>query len=199
VNQSGNQTGDTQVSSLQAQIDKLPKESLSSVELASLSFMREEEKMARDVYSTLYGQWGASIFQNIAKSEQSHMDAILLLLKKYNIQDSVSVNGVGIFNDATIRQLYVDLVSKGSSSKLSAYIVGVTIEDLDLFDLQKAVLKVDNQDIKLVYDLLAKGSRNHLRSFYKNVLNAGGAYTPQYITQPEFEAIVNSPMESGNF
>ncbi|MDP3667796.1 MAG: DUF2202 domain-containing protein, partial [Sediminibacterium sp.] len=70
-------------------------------------------------------------------------------------------------------------------------------EDLDIFDLKNALINIDNQDIRLVYDNLTKGSRNHMRSFYKNVLNVGGTYTPQYITQAEFDAIINSAMETG--
>jgi len=89
------------------------------------------------------------------------------------------------------------LVNQGNLSILDAYKVGATIEDLDIFDLKNALLQNDNQDIKLVYDMLTKGSRNHLRSFYKNILNAGGSYTPQYISQTEFDSIIGSAMETG--
>ena len=75
--------------------------------------------------------------------------------------------------------------------------MGATIEDLDIFDLTNALINIDNQDIRLVYDMLTKGSRNHMRSFYKNILNVGGTYIPQYITQAEFDAIINSAMETG--
>jgi hypothetical protein len=56
---------------------------------------------------------------------------------------------------------------------------------------------VDNQDITYVYENLAKGSRNHLRSYYRNILNAGGTYIPQFISQAEFDEIISSPMETG--
>lgn len=36
-----------------------------------------------------------------------------------------------------------------------------------------------------------------MRSFYGNILNTGGSYSPQYITQDELDAIINSPMEKG--
>lgn len=52
-----------------------------------------------------------------------------------------------------------------------------------------------NQDIKLVFDNLNKGSRNHMRLFYKNILNTGGAYTPQCISQIDFDAIIYSAKE----
>lgn len=185
------------IANLQAQITSLPTESLNSAELSTLAFMREEEKLARDVYITLYNKWGVNIFTNISSSEQTHMDAILMLLNKYSLIDPVGSNGVGVFANTTLQTLYNQLVAQGNASVLDAYKVGATIEDLDIFDLKNALTAIDNQDIKLVYDMLTKGSRNHMRSFYKNILNVGSTYTPQYITQAEFDAIINSPMETG--
>lgn len=192
-----NNNGNINLTNLQAQLNSLPIEPLSNDELTSLSFMREEEKLARDVYITLYSKWSVNIFNNISSSEQTHMDAVLLLLKKYNLTDPVGSTAVGVFNNATLQNLYNQLVAQGNNSVLDAYKVGATIEDLDIFDLKNALLNNDNQDIKLVYDMLTKGSRNHMRSFYKNILNTGGSYTPQYITQAEFDAIINSSMEIG--
>ncbi|HET9431231.1 MAG TPA: DUF2202 domain-containing protein [Chitinophagaceae bacterium] len=192
-----NNNGNINVANLQAQINSLPNEPLNSTELSSLPFMREEEKLARDVYITLYNNWGVNIFTNISISEQTHMESILLLLNKYSLIDPVGSNPVGEFRNTLLQGLYTQLVAQGSISLLEAYKVGATIEDLDIFDLNTALISIDNQDIRLVYDMLTKGSRNHLRSFYKNILNVGGTYTPQYISQAEFDAIVNSPMETG--
>ena len=192
-----NDNANINIVNLQAQINSLPIEALSPAETASLSFMREEEKLARDVYLTLYNKWGVNIFTNIAASEQTHMEAVLIVLNKYSLTDPVGANAVGVFNNATLQNLYTQLVAQGNTSVLDAYKVGATIEDLDIFDLKNALLSNDNQDIKLVYDMLTKGSRNHMRSFYRNILNAGGTYIPQYITQAEFDAIINSAMETG--
>lgn len=124
------------------------------------------------------------------------MEAVRMLLKKYGLTDPVGSNAVGVFNNTILQNLYSQLVVRGNTSILEAYKVGATIEDLDIFDLKTALINIDNQDIRLVYDNLTKGSRNHMRSFYKNILNVGGTYTPQYITQAEFDAIINSPMET---
>jgi len=182
---------------LQAKINSLPKEPLSSAEITSLTLMREEEKLARDVYITLYNKWGVNIFSNISSSEQTHMEAIMMLLNKYGLTDPVGTNAVGVFSNSTLQNLYTQLITQGNISVTEAYKVGATIEDLDIFDLKNALIINDNQDIRLVYDMLAKGSRNHMRSFYKNILNIGSTYIPQYITQAEFDAIINSPMETG--
>ena len=185
------------VTNLQIQVNNLPNELISTAESTSLVFMREEEKLARDVYTTMINKWGSKIFSNISTSEQTHMDAILMLLNKYNIPDPVGSNPVGVFNNTTLQNLYNQLVADGNMSVLNAYKVGATIEDLDIFDLTNALKDIDNQDIRLVYSMLTKGSRNHLRSFYGNILKVGGTYTPQYITQAEFDAIISSDMETG--
>lgn len=182
---------------LQTQITSLPVEPLSQAELNTLYLMREEEKLARDVYITLYNKWSVNIFTNISKSEQTHMDAILMLLNKYSLTDPVASNTVGVFSNPVLQNLYSQLVAQGNASLLDAYKVGATIEDLDIFDLTNSLTVADNQDIGLVYNSLTKGSRNHMRSFYKNILNVGGTYTPQYITLETFDAIVNSAMETG--
>ncbi len=181
-----------------SQIIDLPLEPLNADESGSLLLMREEEKLARDVYTALYGKWGNSVFLNISPSEQQHTDAILTLLNKYGLKDPVGVNVAGVFTNPDLQILYTKLVKQGSTSLLEALKVGATIEDLDIFDLAKALLKNDNQDIKLVYDLLLMGSRNHMRSFYGQIVSLAGNYSAQFITQSELEAIINSPREKGN-
>lgn len=192
-----NKNGNINIANFQNQINSIPKDSLNQTELSSLYFMREEEKLARDVYITLYNKWGVNIFNNISNSEQTHMDAVLLLLQKYSLADPVGNDVIGIFQNATLQNLYTQLVAKGNISVAEAYQVGFTIEDLDIYDLERLLVNIDNQDIREVYDMLNKGSRNHMRSFYKNILNVGNTYTPQYITQAKFDAIINSPMETG--
>ncbi len=181
------------------QINSLPNELISNSEEVSLKKMCEEEKLAHDVYVTLYNKWGVNIFNNIAASEQTHANAVLLLLNKYNIVNSFGANGIGVFSDSTLQVLYNQLVSNGNVSILDAYKIGATIEDLDIYDLNNATKIVDNQDIKFVYANLNKGSRNHMRSFYAQITNAGGSYLAQYISQVELDAIINTPRETGSW
>lgn len=191
-----NQTNGAGIAALEAQINSLPSESLSDIERNRLSWMREEEKLARDVYLKLHEKWGIQIFSNIASSEQTHMNAILMLLNKYGMADPAS-SEIGVFNNPTLQTLYTQLMSKGLNNLTDALHVGATIEDLDLNDLAIAQAENDNADIRLVYGSLQKGSRNHLRAFYKNLLSNGVTYTAQYIGEAELLQIVNSSMEKG--
>mgnify|MGYP003589105545 CR=1 FL=1 len=57
---------------LEAALAEIPKASLSDAEKKGLLLMREEEKLARDLYLALYDKWGTRAFSNIAQSEQHH-------------------------------------------------------------------------------------------------------------------------------
>ncbi|MDG6777955.1 DUF2202 domain-containing protein [Thiomicrorhabdus sp. zzn3] len=171
---------------------------LTVFESTSLKFMREEEKLARDVYLTLYERWGVPIFANIAESEQQHTNTIAALLAKYGIEDPVKDDSVGAFTDPAFSELFTALVNLGSQSYEAALMVGTEIEELDIADLNEQINVINKQDIVNAYNNLLKGSRNHLRSFYSLVVEGGFEYTPKHITQEEFDAIVNSEMETGN-
>ncbi len=183
------------LAAVQSSVTNLPLETLDSAERERILFIREEEKLAYDVYPTLFDRYGVKIFQNIPNSEMSHMEAMLSIIKKYQLIDPMDKNPRGIFTDPALQSLYNALVSQGQVSLLAAYQVGAKIEELDIYDLNKSIAVTNNQDVKLVYDFLNKGSRNHLRSFYKNLSNAGGTYSPVYISLAEFTAIVTTPTE----
>ncbi len=180
-------------------IMSLPDEDVSEKEASGLIFMREEEKLARDVYLTLYAKWNIRVFSNISHSEQRHTDAIKYLLQKYNIDDPVEYDSLGIFKNETLQALYDTLVVQGNDSLIAALKVGALIEEVDIRDIQKELDEhVDNQDIKYVYENLMRGSRNHLRAFVGNLANRGITYTPQILSQDDYVAIINSPRERGN-
>ena len=162
-----------------------------------LTLMREEEKLARDVYLTLEDTWGMRIFSNIASSEQTHTDAIKTLLDRYELTDPVTDGTVGVFTNPEMQGLYDTLTAQGSESLLSALIVGATIEDLDIDDLDKAMAENTKEDIEIVYQNLQKGSRNHMRAFVRQIERQGGTYNPQYISVADYETILSSPQERG--
>lgn len=183
--------------SVRPQLDMMAMESLSAEERSGLLYMREEEKLARDVYQTLYEQWQTPIFANIAQSEQTHTEAVRQLLEKYDVPDPVTDDTVGVFTDPELQTLYDELTAAGSESLVAALRVGATIEDLDIKDLADELAVTDNEDITLVYQNLQRGSRNHLRSFVAQLERQGAMYEPQYISEAEYEAIIGSDRETG--
>lgn len=138
-----------------------------------LVFMRQEEKLARDVYlylDGLYGtnQPGAKIFARIAESEQRHTDSVAQLLASYGIEDPVADAAIGEFADPALQELYDTLIVVGSAGLTEGLDVGVLIERKDMTDIVDAIeLSLDYDDIVRVYTNLLAGSERHLDSFLK--------------------------------
>jgi len=173
--------------------------SLSSQVAADLTFIRQEEKLARDVYLALGEKWGLPIFSNITQSEQQHMDVMLTLLNRYGVTDPVAGAARGVFVDPFLQQLYAQLVARGQQSLIEALKVGADIEDLDIVDIQTRLGSTPPADVITVYQNLMKASRNHLRSFVGQLTNRGATYTPTYLTLEQYQAIISTPKERGPY
>jgi len=167
---------------------------LTEQESQGLVYIREEEKLAHDVYVYLFNLYDNQVFNNISSSEQRHMDMILSLLVKYNIEDPVLL-GEGEFANVELQQLYNDLIAQGSNSEVDALLVGATIEDLDIRDIETYKTSLSTPDIIQTYDKLLCGSRNHMRAFTTQLATFGVTYEPQYITQEVLDAIISSDNE----
>lgn len=167
---------------------------ISEQDMHDLIFLREEEKLARDVYLYAYDNYGQQIFSNIAQSEQTHMDQILSLLNTYNIPDIV-INERGKFSNQELQDLYNLLTTQSDSSLAEALKVGATIEDLDINDIDEFEANTQKPDILNVYSKLKCGSRNHLRNFTNQLELNAISYEPQFISLEEFNSIVNSSNE----
>ena len=164
---------------------------LSAEEAEALLYMREEEKLAHDVYITLYEQWGLQTFQNIANSEQAHTDSIKVLLDRYGLDDPAT-GQVGVFTNPDLQALYNELVARGSQSLAEAIKVGGAIEEIDILDLQERLAQTDNADIQQVFNNLLKGSTNHLRAFASSLLaQTGETYQPQYLSAEAYQTLLS--------
>ena len=157
---------------------------LSEGEINSLTYMREEEKLARDVYLYLHDKWGSRIFDNISVSEQTHMDAIKTLLDRYGLDDPAAGNDLGVFDNPELQALYTELIEGGSGSLIAALKVGVFIEITDISDLTVGIAETERRDIEKVYTNLRKGSQNHWDAFCSNLVKLGEACEPYELPEP---------------
>lgn len=188
-----NETGTIDAVALNAVMSQAPLTALTPVEIDDLEFMREEEKLAHDVYVTLFQKWNISTFQNIAVSEQTHTDSVKVLLDRYGAIDPTIGKSVGQFANPELQKLYDTLIVQGSQSAAEALKVGAAIEEIDILDLEKRLARTEKADIRWVYDNLKTGSYNHLRAFTRNM---GQTYTPQYLSLAAYNAIIST--QSGN-
>lgn len=169
---------------------------LSEDERNDLLLMREEEKIARDVYLRLYDRWGLRPFANISGSEQAHMDAILALLQHFGLPDPAQGLEIGAFHDPKMQALFDSLIEQGLKSREEAVRVGLSIEELDIADLRAAARRTRKPEILAVYTELERGSRNHLRAFHRWKLRLGAHYAPEHLSQRDFDAIAASGHET---
>ncbi|WP_185747687.1 DUF2202 domain-containing protein [Thermus amyloliquefaciens] len=158
-------------------------------EREGLLWMREEEKLARDVYLTLGKLYPIPAFQNIARSEEQHMAAVARLLTAYGLPDPAQGKGVGEFSNPELARLYQELVVKGQASLQAALAVGAYLEELDIQDLRVRLAQTQRPDIVAVYQNLMQGSWNHLRAFAGNLSAiTKEPYRAQLLSQAEVDA-----------
>ncbi len=193
---------------------------LDNGETHHLVFMREEEKLARDVYMTMQDLYpNEAVFANIGdNSEQTHTDTVRDMLEKHNIADpnpdaNLLPDAIGVFTGDDYGWYFTEkfdlLTNWGAQSVLDALYVGAFIEELDMLDIigcPKVIVETDNgigagqcgleytdeADLQTMYTHLVDGSKDHLRSYVKNIENVigEGNYVAQVLTQEEVDAIL---------
>ena len=164
---------------------------LSDQEIKGILFMREEEKLARDVYLDLYEVYPLRPFLNISKSEQAHMDAVLYLIEVYGLEDPVGENPRGVFQNEGLQQMYKELIQAGSATREEALKVGALIEEVDILDLQHELENnVTNDDVRRVFANLCRASEYHLRAFVRVLRFYGVEYEPVKLSMEEFTRIM---------
>ncbi len=170
---------------------------LNQQEKDAIQYMREEEKLARDVYNFLYDKWNTNPFGNIRQSEQTHMDRMKTLISTYRLTDPVTMNNdkQGVFQNIFLQQQYNELITAGSRSLAEALKAGAKIEELDIADLEERIKQTARQDILSAYNDLKRASENHLRAFVRRLTAQGVSYTPVLLEQTAFDRIVTG---SGN-
>ncbi|NJD31399.1 MAG: DUF2202 domain-containing protein [Gammaproteobacteria bacterium] len=140
---------------------------LSDDEIETLQWMREEEKLARDIYIKMQPLYpDKAIFENIAASEQRHFDALGRKIALYGVNDP-ALPAIGAFTNPDLQALYNTLLTRGSQGYLEALEVGVEIEEGDIIDLERALDGTDVKPLVRTYEHLLNGSENHLSSFEK--------------------------------
>jgi hypothetical protein len=162
---------------------------LSPREEEGILFIWEEEKVARDLYRSLYNETGLRIFVDLERSEQNHMDQAKALIDKYGLQTPVG-DEHGLFSNETLNGYYDDLFASGKESPENALKAAATFEEISIMDLEKEIAATSAEDVRVVYEGLLAGSRKHLRSYVRDLQEQGIQYAPQYISREEYEETI---------
>ena len=130
---------------------------------AELIYLIQEEKLARDVYASLTDM--GRKFQNINRSESTHMGLVADLLKAYGIKDPTLNLKPGVYKDKNLTALYKKIMKTAKNSYADALAAGILIEETDIADLNKLIANTQNADVLDVANRLLNGSQNHLQAF----------------------------------
>jgi hypothetical protein len=168
---------------------------LSSREKDGMLFIREEEKTARDLYRSLYEKNNLSIFMELMRSEQSHMDQAKAIIDKYGLTIP-GKDEPGAFQNQTLQKIHDELLAKGLQSDQDALKAAAIFEEISIMDLETELVAVKATDIRVVYQGLLAGSRKHLRSYVSDLQDLGIKYIPLYLSENEFEEIVKAKISN---
>ena len=185
-------------------------------EQTHLEFMREEEKLARDVYMELGAMYPKHrIFGKIDDSEQKHTNAVKAMINKYGLDDPNTNDNVGVFTGEDYGWYFIEkfylLVERVFISELEALYVGAFIEELDMMDINQCPqvivetenginditecgkIYTDNSDVSNLYATLLDGSDSHLEGYVRNIEKyiGKGNYQAQVLPQEEVDEILD--------
>ncbi len=191
---------------------------LDANEASHLTFMREEEKLARDVYLRLGERYpDQGVFNRIATtSEQTHTDTMRDKLAQYGLEDpNPDTNNLpqslGVFTGEEwgwyFDEKFAALTAAAAGSELDALYVGAYIEELDMHDTADCpqvmvdagyndpcgLNYTDESGLINAYRSLVDGSENHLRAYVGQIeaVIGVGNYEAQYLSQEDVDAILS--------
>ena len=163
---------------------------LTAREKDGLLFIWEEERVARDLYASLYEKNNLTIFLDLVRSESSHMDQARAVMEKHGL--AVPPDEPGIFQNQTLQEMHDQLLAEGLQSDQDALTVAAVFEEISIVDLEKELSASQANDVRTVYEGLLAGSRKHLRSYVSDLKDQGIEYQPRYLEGEEFQEIVKS-------
>lgn len=133
-----------------------------------LTSLVQDEKLARDVYNLAASRYPDRVFSNIASSESTHLAAVRVLLKRYDVPDPTSGGKAGVFPDHEVQALYDQLASQVRSGRDAAVQAGIVVENTDIADLHKLLSMTAPADVRTVMGNLLAASERHLAAFQRN-------------------------------
>ena len=173
----------------------IPQAPLTDAEKQDITFLQEAEKLERDLYAKFARQYTSiPVFGSLAQAAGVYMNADNVILQRYNISNP-DLTDEGKFSNQKLQVLYNTYASDGSTSSMAALKAAATSEDLHIADLDAAIGRTDNDDLKFIYRQERAFSRNNLRALVQWITAFAGTYSPTYLTKDSYNALISSPME----
>ena len=127
--------------------------------------MREEERLAHDLYVAFGEAWPDRRFDTISAAAARHGEATATLLANHDLPDPSVGSTPGVYAYPELQELYDAWVERGLTSKSEALAVGAELERRDIADLEAAMEATEQPDLDAVYQHIRDGSEKHLAAF----------------------------------
>jgi hypothetical protein len=165
---------------------------ITDAEINGIISLREEEKVAYDVYMYLYEKYDNLVFKNIAQNEKDHMIKMKELINTYNLNDPLSgtEDSRGVFTNKKMQGLYDEMIMGGNYGVVDAMRASARFEETDIQDLRNNIAISSDPTILAVYQILEASSQDHLRALVKYIKEEGISYKPSVLSKEEYDKIM---------
>lgn len=142
-----------------------PSGTLTEVQRTALAANAEEEKLAHDLYTEFARRYDTPVFDHIAASETTHLEAVRTLLSRYGITDPTANQAPGKFATPAVQATYDRLLAQGAANQDAALEAGRAVETADIALLRESLGGLSAPDVQRVYGSLLTASQRHLAAF----------------------------------
>ena len=150
----------------------------------------QEEKMAYDLYGEFYERWSLSVFNTVQQREAKHVWCVERIMDNYGYKYRTNKN-TGLYQDKEIQKIYDEFTVKGCISDLAALEAAAYIKEKHIASLRERIrYQEDGYVVKVIF-LMENAAQSHLKAFVNSIRLSGSDYSPQFLTDDEFNNIMN--------
>ncbi len=137
-------------------------ETLSPREIDDMNYLIENEKLLRDYFNVMYNKYNLSLFQNVAKSEQSHLNFLAVKFLRYDLKNPTEEKPAGEYVNPELQQTYDIMIAKGETNIYAALLAGSSKVKEDVEDIPLMIDQFEgNADIVLIFsNILIESQKN---------------------------------------
>jgi hypothetical protein len=168
---------------------------LNGTEQADILRLQEDQKYITDLNAILATQHPEiTVFLNISRASGAYQASDNVILQRYGIA-SPEKNATAEFSSEKLQAVTDNDINTASNSVRDALLVSARAEELHIVDLESAISRTDNPDLRLIYRQELVSSRNNLRTLSEWIAAYRTAFYPAYITVDYYRNLTGSPYE----
>lgn len=151
----------------------------------------EEEEVTVKVLESLNNDQPSSLLGNILSAEQSQFNASKNLQVDF---DGISGDWLDTLNfnfEDDLQGLHDGLVALGAASQFDSLVAAANLMEWDIEQKLEHLNAAEEEVIVSFTNGLVSASRNHLRAIVDSIRQSGQDYQPVYLSDAEFQLIVD--------